>query len=356
MAKISYFLGANSPGGFYSLMDKLLDPAKARAIYILKGGPGCGKSTLMKRLGAWGEEAGQRVEYIYCSGDPDSLDGVIFPDLAVAVADGTAPHVIEPAYPAVVERYVNLGECYDTAALAPYKDKVMELMGAYQGLYRRAYRCLKGAGQLLEDNRELLETKELKEKIRKRSKGIIAREIPKHGPGGEVTERFLSAVSCKGRVCFFETADELCKRIYELDDSYGLAHVMLEELLGAAVERGHAAVVCPDPMAPRRLQHLLLPGLGVGFVTGNAALPYPGSPYRRVRLDAMADQEVLRRNKARVRFTKKVAAALLEEGMETLAAGKKLHDELEMVYNPHVDFDRVEETAEALAQEIFGEP
>lgn len=92
MAKISYFLGANTPGGFYSLMDKLLDPAKARAIYILKGGPGCGKSTLMKKLGAWGEEAGQRVEYIYCSGDPDSLDGVIFPDLAVAIADGTAPH------------------------------------------------------------------------------------------------------------------------------------------------------------------------------------------------------------------------------------------------------------------------
>ena len=63
----------------------------------------------------------------------------------------------------------------------------MELMGAYQAQYRRAYRCLKGAGQLLDDNRELLETAELKEKIRKRAKGIIAREIPKHGPGGEVT-------------------------------------------------------------------------------------------------------------------------------------------------------------------------
>ena len=92
MAKISYFLGANTPGGFYSLMDKLLDPAKARAIYILKGGPGCGKSTLMKRLGALAEEAGHRPEYIYCSGDPDSLDGLVLPDLAVAIADGTAPH------------------------------------------------------------------------------------------------------------------------------------------------------------------------------------------------------------------------------------------------------------------------
>ncbi len=96
MARISYFLGANTPGGFYSLMDKLLDPSKARAIYILKGGPGCGKSTLMKKLGAWAEELGHTPEYIWCSGDPDSLDGVIFPDLGVAVADGTAPHGAAP--------------------------------------------------------------------------------------------------------------------------------------------------------------------------------------------------------------------------------------------------------------------
>lgn len=353
MAKISYFLGANTPGGFYSLMDKLMDPAKARAIYILKGGPGCGKSTLMKKLGAWAEEAGHTPEYIYCSGDPGSLDGVIFPDLAVAIADGTAPHVIEPTYPAAVECYVNLGECYDRAALAGEKPRIMELMAAYQSQYRRAYRCLKGAGQLLEDNLELLETPELREKIRKRAKGIIAREIPKRGPGGEVTERFLSAVSCQGQVCLFDTVDTLCKRVYELADSYGLAHVLLEELLGAAVERGHRAVVCCDPMAPRRIQHLLLPGLGVGFVTSSAALPYPGSPYRRVRLDAMADQELLRRHRARVRFTKKVAAALVEEGTQTLARGKELHDQLEAVYNPHVDFDRVHAVAESLAREIL---
>ena len=354
MEKVSYFLGANTPGGFYSLMDKLLDPAQARAIYILKGGPGCGKSTLMKELGARAEAAGQRCEYIWCSGDPDSLDGLILPDLAVAIADGTAPHVIEPKYPAAVESYVNLGECYDRAALAGEKGKIMALTAAYQGQYRRAYRCLKGAGQLLEDNLELLETPELREKIHKRAKGIIAREIPKRGPGGEVTERFLSAVSCKGQVCLFETVEAQCDRVYALMDSYGLGHVLLEDLLGAAVERGHRAVVCADPMAPRRIQHLLLPDLGVGFVTSTAAVPYPGSPYRRVRLDAMADQELLRRCRGRVRFTRKVAEALVEEGTQTLAQAKELHDQLEAVYNPHVDFDRVHAVAGTLAGEILG--
>ena len=101
--QVRYFLGANSPAGFYSLYDQLIDPAEADAVFILKGGPGCGKSTLMKRVAAAAEERGLQVEYIRCSGDPDSLDGVVIPQLnsldaillpekKTAIVDGTAPH------------------------------------------------------------------------------------------------------------------------------------------------------------------------------------------------------------------------------------------------------------------------
>ena len=111
--KVCFYLGANSPGGFYSLYDELLRPEEARSIYILKGGPGCGKSSLMRRVGAAMEEHGLDVEYIVCSGDPDSLDAVVIPALKTALVDGTAPHVVEPKYPGLVEEYVNLGACYD---------------------------------------------------------------------------------------------------------------------------------------------------------------------------------------------------------------------------------------------------
>ena len=49
-AQVQFFLGANAPTGFYSLYDQLIDPAEAEDIYILKGGPGCGKSTFLKTL------------------------------------------------------------------------------------------------------------------------------------------------------------------------------------------------------------------------------------------------------------------------------------------------------------------
>ena len=47
---IVYFPGANTPRGFFNRFSAVMaDPRVRRRIY-LKGGPGCGKSTLMRRL------------------------------------------------------------------------------------------------------------------------------------------------------------------------------------------------------------------------------------------------------------------------------------------------------------------
>lgn len=85
------FLGANSAQGFYSLYDQLLS-GHLDDLMIIKGGPGCGKSTFMRRVAEKLTEAERMPVYIHCSGDPDSLDGVIFPELHTALVDGTPPH------------------------------------------------------------------------------------------------------------------------------------------------------------------------------------------------------------------------------------------------------------------------
>lgn len=94
--KVRYYLGANSPSGFYSLYDQLMDPGEAEELLILKGGAGCGKSTLMGQVAAQAEARGIPVEYIRCSGDPDSLDAIVLPDRHAAIVDGTAPHDTAP--------------------------------------------------------------------------------------------------------------------------------------------------------------------------------------------------------------------------------------------------------------------
>ena len=149
MAQITnFFLGANSGSGFQNLFSEIMDPETAFDIMILKGGPGVGKNTFMREIGRTMEQAGADVEYLWCSGDPDSLDGVVLPELRCAVVDGTSPHVVEPRYPAAVDRYVDLGRFYDLAAAKASAGEVKARTHQYQSAYVRAYRCLRAARQL----------------------------------------------------------------------------------------------------------------------------------------------------------------------------------------------------------------
>ena len=343
MQATHFFLGANSGRGFQSLFDRFCVPEDHHDLLVLKGGPGVGKSTMMRRIGAAMEERGEEVEYLYCSGDPASLDGVHIPRIRTAVVDGTAPHVVEPQYPAAVDRYVNLGQFYDIAAAKAARGEIAAHTRSVSAAYQRAYHAL-GAARQMDDSAAALVLEGLDAgRLLRRTDGIVGRAIRGKGAGGPDRLRFLGSLTCRGPVWRFDTAAALCPRIYQLQDTYGLAAPMLERLHAAARSRGYAAVVCPDPEHTDRIQHLLLPELGLAFVTSREGMAFDGPAYRRVRLDAMVSQAHLKRCKARLRFTRRVADALREEGLEALREAKAAHDALEAVYRPHVDFAGVDE-------------
>ena len=142
MAQITnFFAGANSGEGFRSLFHELTDPEDTYDFMILKGGPGVGKNTFMREIGRTMEAAGTKVEYLHCSGDPDSLDAVVLPELRCAVADGTAPHVLEPVYPAAVDRYVDLGRFYDLTAAKAAAEEVKHHTHTYKAVHSSALVC-----------------------------------------------------------------------------------------------------------------------------------------------------------------------------------------------------------------------
>lgn len=352
--KVTFFLGANAPSGFYSLYDELLPPEKAQRIFLLKGGAGCGKSTLMGKVAEALAQAGESVEYIRCSGDPDSLDGVLFPDLGAAIVDATAPHIREPKFPGVVESYIDLGRFYDHAALVPFREEITAATTGYQSHYKGAYRRFTAAAQLIEDNRALLLTPALEARLQKRARGILSREVKKTGRGpGSLRRRFLGSVSCQGRSCLFGTADALCRKVYELCDTYGLAGGMLTTLAAGAMAAGYDVTLCPSPLFPDRAEHLLIPELGLAFVTSTPELSYTGRPYRRIRVDAMVEKELMVQLRSRLKFSRKVQSALLEEGVDYLRQAKAEHDRLEALYNPHVDFEGVNRQSEEIIEELM---
>ena len=111
-----YFLSALTGAGYYALHRQFLRPPE-RYFCILKGGPGCGKSTFLKRVGDAGRAAGLAVVRLHCAGDPASLDGVYFPEKRSGFFDGTAPHTVDPALFGASGEYLDLGTFCRTEAL-----------------------------------------------------------------------------------------------------------------------------------------------------------------------------------------------------------------------------------------------
>lgn len=336
-----FFLGANSGQGFQNLFNRFCDPEDHYDLVVLKGGPGSGKSTMMRTIGKAVEEKGEQVEFLYCSGDPDSLDGVHIPRIRTAIVDGTAPHIIEPKYPAAVDRYVNLGQFYDIDAAKRSRADIVRFTQAGSAAYRRAYRAFGAARQMNDGAASLVSDGLDATKLLRRTDGIIGRELRGKGSGSRDDYRFLGSLTCQGPVWRFDSVQTLCPKVYVLQDAYGLAAPMLQRLHGAASARGFQAVVCPDPEHTDRIQHLLLPELKLAFVTSRDGMAYTGPSYRRIRLDAMVDAAHYKRFKARLRFSAKVSDALRGEGLDALREAKAAHDQLEAVYRPYMNFEGV---------------
>lgn len=84
------FFGTTTPVGAVNFIDDITFDLSER--YFIKGRPGTGKSTFLKKLSSALVEKGFDIEQYYCSFDPKSLDMVVSRELSFCVFDSTAPH------------------------------------------------------------------------------------------------------------------------------------------------------------------------------------------------------------------------------------------------------------------------
>ena len=150
-----YFLGCNSREGFFTLFPQFTRPAAGWRCILIKGGPGTGKSTLMKKVVRTAAGCRHPVEEIHCSSDADSLDGVVLPRSKVVLLDATPPHALEPQFPGAVEQPFSLCDCWDTAQLSAAREPIVALGEEIAGLHRQAVRYLAGAAALVGEVRPL---------------------------------------------------------------------------------------------------------------------------------------------------------------------------------------------------------
>ena len=184
---VDFFLGTTTPAGFKGYFEPLRREPGMQ-MYLIKSGPGCGKSTLMKRLAVKAEQKGEPIQRIHCASDPDSLDGVIFLDKRAAIVDATAPHVMEPDAPGAEEQVVSLYHTLDADALHAHADEVKRLFAQNTALRSRAARYIASAGSLLLDSRRAEACSANFEKVRRYVKRLCARTLPRLPEGASASE------------------------------------------------------------------------------------------------------------------------------------------------------------------------
>lgn len=351
--KTEFFLGANSRYGFRSLYDNFCPGEEGCFLHVIKGGPGCGKSSFMRRIGAAAEKEGLNVEYILCSGDPDSLDGVYIPSLRTGYVDGTAPHVLDAVYPGCRAMYLDLGRFYDSDALRGEAENIMEIHKRYKAHYSAAYAAIAAGAASLPRCLPGITDKSDLEKLKKKAESFARREFIGKGANTPVRQRFAEAFSCKGQIFLAHSVSAICSRICLLDNDLGLGHIFLRQLLPHAQERGLELTVCPDCLDPELISAIILPQLSLALVCsgqGREGMEL----YRHMHLDNLVFGRHPVQLKPRMRRLKRISRDCLAHASNILDSAKAAHDELEAVYNPHVDFDGVYEEAQKHISRLFG--
>lgn len=141
------YLAANTPFGFKNNFGAAL---QGNYVYVIKGGSGVGKSTLMKSL-LKDVSSAERITVVPCSSDAHSLDAVIMHDRGIAMVDGTAPHLYEPSAYGVNGEIVDLGKYINKTKIIERGDEILENIRRKSVLYSLMYAHLSSARHALDN-------------------------------------------------------------------------------------------------------------------------------------------------------------------------------------------------------------
>lgn len=347
-----YFLGAVSGGRFRTEFEDLIRDS-SRFTYILKGGAGTGKSTMMKRIAEHFEKT-HRIIRFCCSSDPSSLDAVVIPELNSAVCDGTAPHVFEPIYPGICQKYLDLGRFWDSGKLLKDKEKIISAADRNRSLLARAQRFTSAAADICSDTCQLGCDCLLGEKTEAFVKRFEKRLLGRHGSGtGEKRLLRLTALTEHGFLTMNETLSMASDRYILHDELFAASDYLLSRLADEAISRGYDVILSPEQMlSDAGYQHLIIPEISAALIGGRYADSSLAEGAKRINLMRFYDKKALSDRRMRLRMNRAAADDLTSEAAVTIRTAKSVHDELESFYIAAMDFSKLNELTEKVIEEI----
>lgn len=349
------FLGGNTSRGFYSFYRYIIAQENARRIICVKGGPGTGKSSLMKSVGSYFNKKGYDIEYDHCSSDNNSLDGVVIKGLNVALVDGTSPHIVDPINPGVVDEILNMGEYWNEDGFKQYRGKVIELNKDIGRYFKRAYRYL-SAAKTIHDDWENLNNDSLKSsKLNKLKEDLKIELLNNYELKNTGFERhvFATAFTPNGIITYIDTLYEEYDNIYVLNGEPGTGKSLVISYMGEeAVKRGLNVEYYHNPLIPDKIEHLLIPSLKTAFLTSNE-INKKSFDGIQIYMDDYLNRQSKIANKEEITYIQEIFYELLNKSLALISNAKKTHDELEKCYITNMDFSKINTLTDNVINKIL---
>ncbi len=146
--EIHRFFGAATARGSFDYIPGLTEDIHKR--YFIKGRPGTGKSTFLKKIASAALKQGYDAEIYHCAFDPNSWDMVIFRELDICLFDSTAPHEYFPDRPEdeIIDVYET---CVKQGTDEVYAEKLAEFQRDYKNSVGQATSFLQLVNRIYSD-------------------------------------------------------------------------------------------------------------------------------------------------------------------------------------------------------------
>lgn len=346
-----YFLGGQSPDGFRTDFDKLISE-KGYYTYILKGGAGTGKSTLIHSIAERFSDR-ENADLYRCASDLNSLDAVVFNRSKAIVVDGTAPHTFDPEYPAVCQEIINLGELWDGEAIAANGEKIIALSEENKRLHLRSRRYIGACAALCTDTVQIASAAVNSEKLDGFALRLAAKITGKSKRirEGRLHLRQLSAMTSDGYVTCPPPDDYT---VYLLNDPHQAgATALLGRLAAHILHGGHDVIAseCHILCSPL-YEHILIPELKTAVMTSSSFNGFTSENKLPINMKRFYINQELAAKKQRIGFNRRGAKELSEEAAFSIGAALKVHDELERFYSSAMNFAALKPIEERISAAV----